>query len=73
MAGNIATASPISDLNPMLCCLDATLELASAADGTRDLPIRDFFLGYRRVDLRPGEVIVAVRVPLTASPFEFVQ
>lgn len=35
VAGNIATASPISDLNPMLVGLDATITLASASEGKR--------------------------------------
>ena len=29
LAGNLATASPISDMNPLLACLGASLSLAS--------------------------------------------
>ena len=47
---------------PCLIALDATLVLRGA-EGAREMPIEDFFLDYRRTDLRPAEVIEAVRVP----------
>ena len=65
IGGNIGNASPIGDMPPCLIALDATLVLRGA-DGARELPIGDFFLDYRRTDLRPGEVIEAVRVPRLA-------
>ena len=70
IAGNIVTASPISDLNPMLLASGAVLTLASADGGQRTVALRDFFLAYRKVDLRPSEVLVSVLVPL-CSEFEF--
>lgn len=39
----------------------------------RRVPIRSFFLGYRKVDLKPHEVITAIILPLPQTPFEFVQ
>ncbi|MEM1242107.1 MAG: xanthine dehydrogenase small subunit [Cyanobacteria bacterium P01_H01_bin.26] len=62
LGGNLGTASPIGDLPPVLLSLDATLQVASAA-GQRDIPIADFFKGYRVTDLRSGEVIVAITIP----------
>jgi xanthine dehydrogenase small subunit len=62
MGGNLATASPIGDSPPVLLALRAELVLA-AADGQRVVTIDDFFTGYRQTVLRPGELIVAVRVP----------
>ncbi len=38
--------------------MDATLELASA-DGTRSVPVTSFYKGYKQLDLRPGELIIA--------------
>lgn len=78
LAGNLATASPISDMNPVLVALGATATVAGVAAGTgtveeRRVPARSFFLGYRRVDLKPHEVITAITLPLPRSPFEFVQ
>ena len=65
IGGNIGNASPIGDMPPCLIALDATLVLRGP-DGAREMPIEDFFLDYRRTDLRPGEVIEAVRVPRLA-------
>lgn len=58
----MGNASPIGDTPPCLIALDATLVLHSQA-GERELPIEDFFLDYRRTDLKPGEFIKAIRIP----------
>jgi xanthine dehydrogenase small subunit len=62
VGGNLGTASPIGDLAPVFLSLDAELQLAGP-DGERYLPIADFFTGYRRTALKPGEIIVSVRIP----------
>jgi len=71
VAGNIATASPISDLNPVFLGMGATITLVSLSGGKREVAARDFFIAYRKVDLRPEEVIHSVLVPFT-SEYEFV-
>lgn len=63
LGGNIGTASPIGDIPPFLLAVDAELRLRSA-NGSRDLPITEFFLGYRKTALRPGECIERILVPL---------
>jgi xanthine dehydrogenase small subunit len=63
LGGNLATASPIGDAAPALLALGAELTLASAA-GQRRLPLSEFFLGYRKTALAPGEWIVSVHLPL---------
>ena len=65
IGGNIGNASPIGDTLPCLIALDATLMLRGP-DGARLMPVEDFFLDYRRTDLRPDEVIEAVRIPRLA-------
>lgn len=65
IGGNIANASPIADSLPFLYVMDAVLELASAA-GRRDVSINAFYRGYKQLDMRPGELIAAVRIPLPA-------
>ena len=65
IGGNIGNASPIGDTLPCLIALDATLVLRGP-DGARQMPVEDFFLDYRRTDLRPEEVIEAVRIPRLA-------
>ncbi len=57
MGGNIATASPIGDSAPVLLTLDASVVLASA-HGERTVQMADFFLGYRKTALLPGEIIL---------------
>jgi FAD binding domain in molybdopterin dehydrogenase len=47
LGGNIATASPISDLNPIWMAAGATFTVVSAKCGERDVPASQFFLGYR--------------------------
>ena len=56
IGGNLANASPIGDLAPILLALDAHLVLASAA-GERRLPLADFFVGYKKTALRADEVL----------------
>jgi xanthine dehydrogenase small subunit len=66
IGGNIANASPIADSLPFLYVMNAEVELASAS-GIRSVPITGFYIGYKQIDLRPGELIVRVRVPLPAA------
>jgi xanthine dehydrogenase small subunit len=62
LGGNLATASPVGDSAPLLLALDAAVCVAGP-HGSRSIPLRDFFTGYRRTDLGPAEVIVSLRVP----------
>lgn len=63
LVGNVANASPIADTPPFLLITDATLEIASTA-GTRSININDFYLGYKKIDLRADEIITAIRIPI---------
>jgi len=62
LGGNIANASPAADSPPALLVYDAELELVSAS-GRRWVPYADFHLGYKRVDMRPDELIRNIRLP----------
>ncbi|MCP8462658.1 xanthine dehydrogenase small subunit [Pseudomonas sp. ZM23] len=62
LGGNIANASPIGDMPPVLLALDATLRLRRAGE-VREVPADGFFTGYRQTILQPGEYIEAVRIP----------
>ena len=61
LGGNICNASPAADTAAPLLVADAVVELASSA-GRRRLPLADFFLGRRKVDLRPDELVTAIEV-----------
>ncbi|MGV9587589.1 xanthine dehydrogenase small subunit [Streptomyces tendae] len=67
LGGNLGTGSPIGDSPPVLLALEASLVLADA-DGEREVPLADYFTGYRQSVRRPGELIRAVRLPLPLSP-----
>ncbi len=66
IGGNIANGSPVGDMPPALIALDARLVLSSLA-GRRELPLQDYFLEYGKQDLRPGECVEAVLLPLPAA------
>lgn len=63
VGGNLGTCSPAGDGLPVLAALDAVVELHGPA-GARSLPIREFMTGVKQTARRPGELIVAVTVPL---------
>jgi len=64
LGGNIANASPAADSPPALLVYDAELELVSAS-GARWVPYGNFHLGYKKMDMRPEEVIRNIRLPRT--------
>ncbi|CAM5329001.1 xanthine dehydrogenase small subunit [Streptomyces avidinii] len=67
LGGNLGTGSPIGDSPPVLLALEASVVLADA-DGEREVPLSDYFTGYRQSVRRPGELIRSVRIPLPLSP-----
>ncbi|KAL6703054.1 hypothetical protein ACN47E_010261 [Coniothyrium glycines] len=64
LAGNIATASPISDANPVLLAAGATLEAVNKRQGSIELPISKFFVAYRTTTLPPDAALHRIRIPL---------
>ncbi|KAF7354804.1 Xanthine dehydrogenase/oxidase [Mycena sanguinolenta] len=64
VGGNIATASPISDLNPVWVATDAKVLAATAGNSQIVLPLADFFTGYRKTTLPRDAVIVKIIVPI---------
>jgi xanthine dehydrogenase small subunit len=70
MGGNLCNASPIGDSAPCLIALNAILRLRSA-HGERDIPIEDFFTGYRKTALQPGEYLRAIKIPYLKTDEQF--
>jgi xanthine dehydrogenase small subunit len=62
LGGNLATASPVGDSAPLLLALDAAVCVAGP-HGSRSIPLRQFFTGYRQTALGRAEAIVSLRVP----------
>jgi xanthine dehydrogenase small subunit len=71
VGGNLGTASPIGDLPPVLLALDASVTLWSQR-GVRELPLDQFFTGYRMTQLGGGEIIHSVSFKLPSSHERFV-
>ncbi|HEV2519846.1 MAG TPA: FAD binding domain-containing protein [Thermoplasmata archaeon] len=65
LGGNLARASPASDLIPILLALAARVHLVGPSD-PRTVGLDEFLRASRSVDLARGELIEAVEVPESA-------
>ena len=63
MAGNICSAVPCLDSGPLLLAYDAVVTAVGAA-GKREIPIAKWFAGPRKTDLKHGEMVSGIAVPL---------
>lgn len=61
-AGNVANGSPAADGVPVLMAYDAVVVLQSATDRV-EVPLHEYFTGYKQSVRRPDQLIVALRVP----------
>ena len=66
LGGNVVNASPAADSPPALLAYDAALELVSKA-GVRRISYAKFHLAYKRMDIRPDELLRAIRLPRNAN------
>ncbi|MGY8856449.1 MAG: xanthine dehydrogenase small subunit [Pseudomonadales bacterium] len=80
IGGNIANASPIGDLPPILLALDASIHLRHCAPNREEsgndlgnsdsvytdeiIPLSEFFLDYKKTKLQAGSYVVAIHIPL---------
>jgi len=62
IGGNICTASPCADLGTALLALNAEVEVASI-DGVRTLPLREFYIGVKKTQLREFEIVQRIIIP----------
>ncbi|MCY4665032.1 MAG: FAD binding domain-containing protein [Acidimicrobiaceae bacterium] len=67
LGGNVARSSPAGDTLAPLLALDATVRIAGAGHGDRELPLRSFFVGPGQNRLEPGEIITEIVVPSAGS------
>ncbi|RMZ86673.1 hypothetical protein DV736_g6102, partial [Chaetothyriales sp. CBS 134916] len=71
-AGNLATASPISDLNPVFVATKSVM-IAKSLKKTTEINMDTFFKGYRITALPENAVIAAIRVPVAAEKGEYIR
>jgi len=62
IGGNLATASPIGDIAPLLMAYNAEIVLVSKKKKRR-LAINDFIIGYRKTACRKNELVYSVIFP----------
>ena len=72
LAGNIANASPIGDTLPFLLIAGGIVHLASRPSGKgpvkkRVVPMTEFYLGYKKLAIDPGEIITHVSFDKTPA------
>jgi xanthine dehydrogenase small subunit len=70
LAGNIVNASPAGDLSVMFLALNAAVVL-SRGDRRRTVWLRDFFRGYKVLDLDADEMLVEIRFPIPEAGDRF--
>jgi xanthine dehydrogenase/oxidase len=71
-AGNLATASPISDLNPVFVASNTVL-VAKSLDKEIEIPMTEFFKGYRTTALPPDAIIASLRIPAASAKGEYMR
>jgi aerobic carbon-monoxide dehydrogenase medium subunit len=63
LGGNVANGDPGNDMPAIMLCLGATYHVVGKA-GERRIPAREFYRGAYVTELKPGEVLTAVRIPV---------
>jgi xanthine dehydrogenase small subunit len=70
IAGNIVNASPIADAANILLALNAVV-IAVTKNKKRKIPLDEFYIGYKKTKLNPGEIIDAVEIEIPKKGFLF--
>lgn len=65
-AGSVAWAHPAAEWNALTAGLGGRIVLAGP-DGPRTVPAGEWYRGRHRTDLRPGELVTEVRLPLLGA------
>jgi len=73
IAGNIANGSPIGDFTIILLAMKAKLTLTDKTGANRELPLKDFYTGYKTFDKKQDEIIteIAFELPVNGTRFHF--
>jgi len=63
LGGSVALADPASEFPAMMLAMGAELEIAGR-EGVRRVPADDFFIELFQTAIEPGELLVAIHVPV---------
>ena len=63
LGGNLVNASPAADFAPPLLVYDAILVICGQGY-ERTVPLAEFYKEYRETDLRPGEMVKEIHLPI---------
>lgn len=63
LGGSVALADPASEFPAMMLAMDAEMEIAGQA-GRRRVPATEFFQDLYQTAIEPGELLVALHIPL---------
>lgn len=66
LGGSLAHADPAADYPAAILALEAEM-VATNSSGERTIPSKDFFVDLLTTQLRPGEILTEVRVPVLAE------
>ena len=66
MAGNICSGVPCMDSGPVLRLYDAEV-VVQGPQGTRVVPVSQWFVNVRRTDIRKGEILTRIEIPVPAG------
>lgn len=69
IGGNIANASPFSDLIPLLLVLNAKIKVISSK-GKRTIALKDLYRGYKKLDLN-NEILISIILPIKEHQFYY--
>ncbi|MGB3017991.1 MAG: FAD binding domain-containing protein [Ignavibacteria bacterium] len=64
VAGNLANASPIGDLTIILLAMNAQITLANENGMIRKVFLKDFYKGYKKMDMQDDEIIIEITFDL---------
>ncbi len=70
IAGNFVNASPIGDLSIYFLALNANIIIVES-NNKRNIPLRNFFIDYKKLDLNKGEYIHSVIIPIPQKEYKF--
>ncbi len=66
IGGNVANGDPGNDMPALMQCLNATYRLESGS-GSREVAARDFYEAAYFTELKEGELLTAVTIPVPAT------